>query len=331
METMRKLILLATLLIASLSAHAEGNRPTNPDDLKQIEQLQRHADKLSFGPLGTNNYTLCKARAWLDMALIEYHEEDRTGIVQDAVAQAAQLLNKLDADPAYMGWDTPHPYASEKIRADLWQIADKLKSSKEVSCVGCKLAQLEVQLVWTGHDKWEAGWSHAEPFARIAENLAYEAQFSVAKCTATAMLPAPAASAVGKTIIIKKHTLLTAVPFDFDLDRVTDGKQRLDDILGQLKTWKKVESIQLTGHADQLNQTGKEEYNMELSRRRADFIRDYIISQGFPVEVIKTEAKGGTQPLVSCTKQRAEKDRSSAQLKCLQLNRRVDIVVEGVR
>jgi outer membrane protein OmpA-like peptidoglycan-associated protein len=322
---MYKLFLLALLLIPGFAAQAEGNRPTDPADLERIEQLQRKVDKLSFGPLGPNNYTLCKARAWLDMALIEYHEQERTGIVQDSVEQAVLLLSKLDADPKYLGFDTPHPYASEKVRTDLWQIADEFKQSGDMSCIGCKLAKLEVQLIWTGHDKWEAGWGHAEPFARIAENLAYEMQVDAARCR-----PAPP-PVKGETIIIKKHTLITAVLFDFDLGLVTDAQQKLDDIIGQLKTWKQIDSIQLVGHADRLNDTGGGDYNQKLSQRRVDFVKDYLVKQGMNAEQMTIEAMGDTQPVVGCEKQRANKKDRAALIKCLQPNRRVEIIVEGVR
>lgn len=323
---MRHLFLLLVFLGFGHTALAQGNRPTTPDDLQQIEQLQRGVDKLTFGPLGPDNYTLCKARAWLDMALIEYHEQERTGIVQDAVEQAALLLRNLEADPAYLGLDTPHPYASERVRADLWEVADNLKRHAKAACLSCDLAKLEVQLVWTGHDKWEAGWSHAEAFARIAEDLSYEAQSGKRGCR----VPAKPQVVAGETVIIRQHTLATVVHFDFGLGMVIDGKQKLDRIVEQLKTWKKVESIQVTGHADRLNQTGVGEYNMKLSRRRAEFVRDYLVGQGIAAELISTDAMGDTQPIVSCAKQRARKDRE-ALISCLQPNRRVEIVVEGAR
>lgn len=316
-----KFILFSVLSVSSLAACAEGNRPTNPGDLERIEELQKQVDKLSFGPLGTNNYTLCKARAWLDMALVEYQEDERTGIVQDAVAQAALLLHQLDANPAYVGLDTPIPYSSERVREDLWEVADKLKQQGIASCVGCKLAKLEVQLVWTGHDKWEAGWGHAEPFARIAENLAYEVQVDAAKCNAKNDCTAAK---------VEKDTLATELLFDFNIGLVTDGKEKLDGIEEQLKKWKKVDSIQITGHADKLNETGDELYNMKLSQRRADFVKDYFIGKGFAADQIKTVAMGDTLPIVGCKKQRAKKDRD-ALIKCLQPNRRVELLIEGER
>jgi outer membrane protein OmpA-like peptidoglycan-associated protein len=316
---LRKLILLSVMLAFNLAAYADGNRPATPADLEQIEQLQKQVDKLSFGPLGPNNYTLCKARAWLDMALIEYHEDERTGIVQDALAQAELLLHMLEADPAYLGLDTPIPYASEKVRADLWDVADKLKKQGVVVCVGCKLAKLDVQLVWTGHDKWESGWGHAEPFARIAENLAYEVQVDAAKCN----VKKDCTSA-------RKHTLSTELLFDFNVGLAPDGKQKIDGIAEQLRKWKKVDSIQITGHSDRLNETGDELYNRKLSVRRAEFVRDHLIKQGLAADLIKTDAVGDTQPLVNCTKQRTQKNRE-ALIKCLQPNRRVEIFVEGER
>lgn len=325
---MLRILILTLLLAIGQHAQAAGNRPTDPADLERIEQMQRRVDKLGFGPLGPNNYTLCKARAWLDMALIEYHEQERTGIVQDAVEQAAQLLNKLDADPGYLGLDTPHPYASEKVRADLWQIADELKQSGDMACFGCKLAKLEIQLIWAGHDKWEAGWGHAEPFARIAENLAYEVQVDAANCR-----PKPAAPVApkGETIIIKKHTLMTSVLFDFDLSLVTDGQQKLDEIIEQLKQWKQIDSIQLSGHADRLNDTGGGDYNQKLSQRRVDFIKELMVRREIPAALIQTSAEGDTQPIVSCDKLRVKAKDRSALIKCLQPNRRVEIIVEGVR
>jgi outer membrane protein OmpA-like peptidoglycan-associated protein len=317
--TLLRLLLLSALIACSVASHAEGNRPATPADLARIQQLQRHVDRLSFGPLGPNNYTLCKARAWLDMALIEYHENELTGIVQDSMAQADLLLQRLDADPGYLGLDTPIPYASEKVRPDLWSVVDDLKKQGIAACTGCKLAKLEVQLVWTGHDKWEAGWGHAEPFARIAENLAYEVQVDAAKCNAK-----------NECASITKYTLATELLFDFDVSLMKEGKQKLEGIAEQLKKWKKVDSIQITGHSDKLNETGDGLYNMKLSQLRADFVRIFLVNHGVSADKIKVAAMGDTQPLVNCTKQRAKKDRL-ALIACLQPNRRVEIVVEGER
>ena len=89
------LCLLPIILSGSFQlAQAAGE--ALPEQLQQIESLQRRADKLAFGELGANNYHLAKARTWLDLALGEYYENEGTGIVPSAIQQAESLLDALE-------------------------------------------------------------------------------------------------------------------------------------------------------------------------------------------------------------------------------------------
>ena len=380
-----KLAVLATLFALSLAAQADSNHPTTPADLERIEYLQRRVDKLAFGPLGPNGYTLSKARAWLDMALIEYHQRQRSGIVQDAIAQATRLTDELRDNPMFISLDTPLPEASEKVRSDLWDKAEALKKRGNLTCNGRKIAELEVQLIWTGHYKQAFGWSVAEPYARMAENLAYEAQFEfdpapctvfvkpaapfVAKATkpivvkpaapvaiklvaparptipmpVVAKLPvatvpliaAPASTsskppASSKPTTIEKHTLSADMLFAFGQARLSDdfmrhgGLQDMDKIVLQLQLWKSLQSVQLIGHTDRL---GKDHNNRRISLQRTEQIKSYLIKRGIPARVIETKGMGASQPLVKCPDQRDRR----ALVKCLQPNRRVEIIIGGVR
>lgn len=351
---MVKLSLLAALFALSLAAQADGNRPASPEDLVQIEQLQRRVDKLAFGPFGPNGYTLSKARAWLDMALVEYYQQERTGIVQDAIAQATALLDALSDNPMFIGHDTAQPEASEKVRPDLWEKADALKKRGNLTCGGRKIAELEVQLVWTGHYKWESGWSHAEPSARIAENLAYEAQFEFdpSPCTAFAKIPAPAIAklptpalaslpatavaelpapkAVKPATSIERRTLPTDLMFAYARSSLSDeymkyrGNEYLNKIVAELQSWKTLKKIQIIGHTDRL---GKEANITRIALERAEQIKSYFVSQGIPAGLIEAKGVGATQPKVSCPEQRDTR----AMIKCLQPNRRIEMIIEGVR
>lgn len=343
---MVKLSLLAALFALSLAAQADGNRPTSPEDLVQIEQLQRRVDKLAFGPFGPNGYTLSKARAWLDMALVEYHQQEHSGIVQDAIAQATALLDALSDNPMFTSLDTPLPEASEKVRPDLWEKADALKKRGNLTCGGRKIAELEVQLVWTGHYKWESGWSHAEPSARIAENLAYEAQFEFDPnpCTAFAKIPAPviakpptpalaslpAPKAIEPATSIERRTLPTDLMFAYAHSRLSDeymkyrGNEYLNKIVAELQSWKTLKKIQIIGHTDRL---GKEANITRIALERAEQIKSYFVSQGIPAGLIEAKGVGATQPKVSCPEQRDTR----AMIKCLQPNRRIEMIIEGVR
>lgn len=322
---------LLTLLCLGLSQTTwADNRALTRADLERIEQLQRRVDRLAFGALGSEHYGLSKARAWLDLALDEYHEKDRTGIVQDASAEAAALLDALDGDPAFDARSLPELYASEKVRPDLWEQVEAMKQHPEFACAGRRIAELEVQLVWTGHEKWESGWSHAEPYAGVAENLAYEAEQKIARCS-EARKPSLAdvpASVPAVTITVEKFTLFSDALFRFGQAGVEQmaagGQPRLAALVTGLKDWKSIEKIEIVGHTDHL---GRDDYNQKLSRQRAEQVKAYLVTRGTPADRIHTAGQGESQPIVRCA---AQPDRH-ALIECLQPNRRVVITILGVR
>lgn len=317
--------ILLTLLCLGLSQMTwADNRALTPADLERIEQLQRRVDKLAFGALGSEHYGLSKARAWLDLALDEYHEEDRTGIVQDATAEAAALLDALDGDPAFDARSMPELYASEKVRPDLWEQVEAMKQHAEFACAGRRIAELEVQLVWTGHEKWESGWSHAEPYAGVAENLAYEARRTLEDCARKKMPPPSALPA--ERIVTEKHTLATDTLFAFnrsDFEKL-GGHQKLDRLAEALKAWKSIERIELTGHTDRL---GSEAHNRQLSLQRAEQVKSYLVARGIPADHIQVAGQGESQPVVQCSTQQERR----ALIECLQPNRRVELSIQGMR
>ena len=313
-------------------AHAD-NRPPSAADRASIEQFQRQVDRLGFGTLGADDYALSKVRAWLDLALDEYHEKDRSGIVQDATAEAALLLKALEGGQVFDAGATPHPYASERVRPDLWARVETMKRHADFSCGARKIAELEVQLVWTGHEKWESGWMHAEAYARIAENLAYEAQLALDECAAGKTMHAgePAAASVAapvEPVIIVHHTLATDALFEFGRHEIghlaAGGRQKLDALAGELLKWKTLDRIDVVGHTDRL---GSDDSNQALSERRADAVKSHFVGRGLPAEIIHASGAGSTRPLVQCESVHSRQ----AQVECLQPNRRVELRIEGQR
>ena len=81
----------------------------------------------------------------------------------------------------------------------------------------------------------------------------------------------------------------------------------------------------LTGHTDPL---GTDAYNQKLSERRADAVRDYLVSKGVPKDKIETLGMGKTQPVpgVTCNQKNMKE-----LIACLQPNRRVEVEVVGTR
>jgi len=85
------------------------------------------------------------------------------------------------------------------------------------------------------------------------------------------------------------------VLFDFDKSNINQaGKAVLDQALADAKKMGSV-SISATGHADR---SGSEDYNMALSLRRADSVREALISGGVSADAITVAGRGESEPAV---------------------------------
>jgi outer membrane protein OmpA-like peptidoglycan-associated protein len=83
------------------------------------------------------------------------------------------------------------------------------------------------------------------------------------------------------------------VPINFEYDRATftaNGEQAMQELIEAAKD---VDGMTLVGHTDQ---KGSNEYNMDLSKRRALAVRERLVSAGIPAGKIKVEWKGKTEP-----------------------------------
>jgi len=104
------------------------------------------------------------------------------------------------------------------------------------------------------------------------------------------------------------------IEFEFDSDRLTDrGKRDLDEFGEALVTKLNDTAVVLEGHTDAV---GTDEYNLALSRRRAEAARQYLIdSFGLDQSRLAAEGKGKSNPVASNDSE-AERRR----------NRRVDFI-----
>ena len=73
--------------------------------------------------------------------------------------------------------------------------------------------------------------------------------------------------------------------------------------------------LEVEGHTDAV---GSDEYNQQLSEKRAVVVRDYLVQQGIPADTIVSRGMGKTQPVAS-------NDTSEGR----QQNRRVELVLSG--
>ena len=121
---------------------------------------------------------------------------------------------------------------------------------------------------------------------------------------------------------MQKITLAAKALFDFDKSVLKpEGKAAIDsEVISRLS---KLELVLVTGHTDRI---GTQAYNQKLSERRANTVRDYLVSKGVARDKIETLGMGKTQPVpgVVCN-QKALKEL----IVCLAPNRRVEVEVKG--
>lgn len=87
----------------------------------------------------------------------------------------------------------------------------------------------------------------------------------------------------------------------FDYDEATlraEGKRELDQIAAMYRSrqpGEKWTALRVSGFADQ---RGPESYNLELSRQRAQNVREYLVSRGLPESLVNVRAYGEERPVV---------------------------------
>lgn len=84
------------------------------------------------------------------------------------------------------------------------------------------------------------------------------------------------------------------------------------------------------GHADRI---GAEGYNLELSARRAEAVKAYLVSRGIDPQAVRTYAKGESEPVTGdgCVDMGPETRDNPGLIECLQPDRRVTVAVVGWR
>ena len=137
--------------------------------------------------------------------------------------------------------------------------------------------------------------------------------------------PPPPPPAPAPAPQVQKITLASKALFDFDKAVLKpEGMAAIDsEIISKLRDVQKLELVLVTGHTDRI---GSQAYNQKLSERRADAVRNYLVSKGVPRDKIETLGMGKTQPVpgVTCTMTAMKQ-----LIACLAPNRRVEVEVKG--
>lgn len=161
----------------------------------------------------------------------------------------------------------------------------------------------------TAYDKWLVlAYNNSSPSGIAGQRMAfYEilTKLSEAQVASAAEVP---------TTTIPPETTSTVLYFPFDSDRLGDSAEAA---LAQLVTYVKSAgnvTVTINGHADRV---GSEQYNLDLSQRRARFVVQALKTAGVPEAMLKYFAFGESDPAVPTEDGVAEPK-----------NRRVEIFIE---
>lgn len=121
-------------------------------------------------------------------------------------------------------------------------------------------------------------------------------------------------------VYLKAETL-----FDFDRSVVKPEGQKIlgEKIVASMEMHPEVMLLIIIGHADRI---GTEAYNQALSERRANAVKDYLLTQGIPAERMVASGKGESEPNPEAnTSQACKGMRGDKLILCLEPDRRVTV------
>lgn len=288
-------------------------------DLETLKTAQSRIAKLNNNGIEAENYFLVKAQAWLDFAMHEYYENDRSQVIENALAESYKLIKEMEAANNSISMDTLVIPESVRLREDLWKIAAELKQHQGFACAAAPIAEMEVRLVWAGHEHEELGWRHAREHFAAAERLAKKARKLADNCFCPkpeekpCPMVAVAPEQPTQDLLDKSRTRpkkpfaepvvipeVSSEPIDlvnvprnvhFALDKSDineKGALILDRVAEILKAYPHMTAI-LVGHTDS---RASKAYNLALSERRAKSVLNYLIKKGIDKARFSYQAEG---------------------------------------
>lgn len=298
--------------------------------------LQNRIDTIAPKVLPEQQYNHDKAQCWLNSAKGRFIANNNTNYdyVEGALTESARIVGMLEKEEkqALPAYSTPLVASSTKVRDDLWKRASDLRAQPQFSCGAGKAACAEVALVHAGHAQQRKEDTDFTTAIASAETMLSEAEKAIKACApkptpapAPAPTPAPAPAPV---VQAEQYVLPGDALFRFGKGGLSgmlpEGRESLQTLLNTVRSYRTVDSITITGHTDKFNTVA---FNQALSERRAGTVRDWLVKQGFDAGIIHVVGAGKSQPLVTgCGNTRTRKT-----IACLQPNRRVEVLIQGVK
>jgi len=381
MATIAKIMILVLAVGTAMAAEPQQLTPQAErisdgkisKDRKTFELMQARVRALNAAGVPVTNYHLAKAQAYIEVALDEYSENDRSSFVELALGEANSLLRGLEAGQKNLPMAT-YPLEVEKnskagstasrtpenrLRPDMWALAERIKQHEQFACAAEPTAQFEVQLLQAIHEDRLGGWRRTSPYIAIAESLAVRAQEALEVCAASAKAAVPAVIAkapepapapappvqpvapvavvapvrppeplpvIAAPVVTRTEVLIILserVFFPFGRAEVTAaGQARMREVAEMLNAPAvRNRRIFVDGYTDDV---GDSQLNQSLSERRAEAVRHALTANGIDAARLTVRAFGENRP-VQPNRRPDGTDDPEARAQ----NRRVELVLEA--
>jgi outer membrane protein OmpA-like peptidoglycan-associated protein len=323
-------------------------RPRAAEPARYADVQERIDRLLAQGKPCPVPYHLAKAQAWLNFSRDQYHERVWQGGIRDTTLEQARTIVELLEAGRMPSMDTPLVSDAQRLRPDLWAMAEKVKQQAEghLCCAQKETAWCEVQLVWSGHILQNVGgWRATNPHIRQAEDLCREAEQLRCPAPQPAVLPTVKLAPPPPPPVEPSYTRITLSAHALFLhdkatepDMLPEGRRQIAELVEKLRDVSGVQRIVVSGHADITNDTGDLDYNNRLSLARAQTVAFLLRQGGVKLADEDIRGMGDLEPVVGCTPpkgsdgvRRGSATRAAAKAyhACLQPNRRVEIEIIG--
>ncbi len=296
-------------------------------DLANLDAWQRRLDALATR--ADDPWRVTAARRWLDIARIEYTDDDDSGFAAAAFDSGRAQVLALESGAPKATRETvpsarPMPGAP-RVREDLWNRLESLKRDPGFECAAEEIARLETELAYAGNEETDQGECEAGPHALEAERLARDAAEKEAACARKPAVPpippvapvTPVAPEAPEDLPAPGELGPGNVHFKFDdCDLTAEAQVLLDKLVSLMRRYPNLK-IQLVGHTDS---RGTDAYNQGLAECRLCAVASYLDAQGVAGSRVQRLARGESELLT--------RDRSRY---AHARNRRVEIVVTDSR
>ena len=301
-------------------AKAAGARQYAPDSLTKAEDMLQRAEdylqrKQGRTPIGTAARGATQMAEDARVLTLRRKEQERLDAERRAHAEA-QAKAEADAEAARRNAELAQAQSDEDARRRVQAEAANAEAQQRQAAALNAQRQAQADADAARRDAEDAARqrAQAEQQAAAAEQARQQAEQQKEELRARLLAQL---NQVLQTKDSARGLIVSMPDVLFDFNKYTlkpEARERLARISGIVLAYPDLH-LQVEGYTDSI---GSDEYNQDLSEKRAATVRDYLVSSGVSINNVVAEGFGKADPVA---------DNSTAAGR--KLNRRVDLIVSG--